>query len=230
VPPQSEAGAVTATAGIIILVSNSIFCVSPIKENISTQAALQREEEARNQALDALNQAELSKQEADIARVEAEEAQLIAECAQKKAERESENTRAALKREQEAHYAANLMAADSYIRSGSFDDAEQRLDACNPNLRGWEWQHLKMRADPSFATIQLDSIPTQLTLSSDGSRVLWLSEEENEIQAADIRTRKLIPFPDSMTRQLAVPSFRKREYGGGIMVQYSITLSIHGEM
>ncbi|MBN1567716.1 MAG: protein kinase, partial [Acidobacteria bacterium] len=124
--------------------------------------------------------------------------------------RENANTRSALKREQEARsaadlnsYAANLAAAEIYLRSNSFDGAQHRLSACSPSLRGWEWQHMNLRLNPELATIQLNSKPTQLTLNADGTQVLWLSEEENEIQAADIQSKKLVPFNKSVAQQSA---------------------------
>jgi eukaryotic-like serine/threonine-protein kinase len=122
--------------------------------------------------------------------------------------RENANTRAALKREQEARsaadmnsYAANLSAAESYLRSNSIADAEQCLSTCSPSLRGWEWQHLNLRIHPELATIRLNSTPTQLTLSSDGFKVLWLSEEENNIHAADIQSQKLIPHAKASEKE-----------------------------
>ena len=196
--------AVTATAGIIILALSGIFYAGLMKENAETRLAYQSENEALLETKEALKreevsrkQAEAAEQNANVSREEAEESRMLAEIALKQVERERESTRAALEREKKARstaelnsYAANLSLADISLRSKSFADAEQLLSACNSDLRGWEWQHLKLRANPALATIRLDSIPTQLTLSSDGSRVLWLSEEANEIRAAEIRTQK----------------------------------------
>ena len=121
---------------------------------------------------------------------------------------EYDTTRTALKGEREARaaadmngYVANLTAADLYLRSNSIAEAEQRLEACSTSLRGWEYEHLKLRLNAASATIQLNSIPKQLTLSSDGSKVLWLSEEENEIQAADIRSQRLVPFSKNIGKE-----------------------------
>jgi WD40 repeat protein/tRNA A-37 threonylcarbamoyl transferase component Bud32 len=49
----------------------------------------------------------------------------------------------------EAGYAAGLSAADLALRAHEVGEAKRRLAACEPDLEGWEWRHLALRADAS---------------------------------------------------------------------------------
>ena len=46
-------------------------------------------------------------------------------------------------------YAAGLSAADLGLRAHEAGEARRRLEACDEELRGWEWRHLELRADCS---------------------------------------------------------------------------------
>jgi WD40 repeat protein len=46
-------------------------------------------------------------------------------------------------------YAAGLSAADLGLRAHETGEARRRLQACDEELRGWEWRHLALRADSS---------------------------------------------------------------------------------
>ncbi len=61
----------------------------------------------------------------------------------------------ALANEREARwhsYAANIGAASAGLDIGAARDAEAKLDACEEELRGWEWRHLRNRADASLSS------------------------------------------------------------------------------
>jgi WD40 repeat protein/serine/threonine protein kinase len=49
-------------------------------------------------------------------------------------------------------YISNIAAADASLRFHELNEADKSLKACPPNLQNWEWQHLKLKADPSLVT------------------------------------------------------------------------------
>ena len=54
-------------------------------------------------------------------------------------------------RAQRGSYTANLAAAELLLRTNQMDSAQERLLACEPKLRNWEWRHLWHRRDSSLA-------------------------------------------------------------------------------
>jgi WD40 repeat protein len=50
-------------------------------------------------------------------------------------------------------YASGLYAAELGLRAHETGEARRRLEACEPDRRGWEWRHLALRADPSVRTL-----------------------------------------------------------------------------
>lgn len=52
-------------------------------------------------------------------------------------------------------YAAELRQAKLSLAAGSTDEARAALEACEPELRGWEWHHLDRRADASQLSLRL---------------------------------------------------------------------------
>ncbi|GJM21134.1 MAG: hypothetical protein DHS20C15_10490 [Planctomycetota bacterium] len=80
-------------------------------------------------------------------------AELAREQAQANAERASENAARAEANERRAiteSYAANMTAAVAALESGSGAAARRHLAACPEELRGWDWRHISLRADPSL--------------------------------------------------------------------------------
>jgi serine/threonine protein kinase/WD40 repeat protein len=61
---------------------------------------------------------------------------------------EAERARTAAGR---ADYASTLLAAADDLRARRSSSAAQRLDACEPQLRAWEWHHLRASCDASRA-------------------------------------------------------------------------------
>jgi WD40 repeat protein len=53
-----------------------------------------------------------------------------------------------------AAYAAGLSAADMGLRVHETGEARRRLAECAPEMRGWEWRHLELRADESVGAIE----------------------------------------------------------------------------
>jgi WD40 repeat protein len=81
-------------------------------------------------------------------------------------------------------YAACIDAADAHLRLGELAQANSKLDATPRSKRGWEYRHLRSRADMSLATWLADSgtvtsvkpLPGTLNVlvtCSDGSLQIW---------------------------------------------------------
>ncbi|MBI5362271.1 MAG: protein kinase [Planctomycetes bacterium] len=52
-------------------------------------------------------------------------------------------------------YGSNLSAASACLTLDAVGEARRRLDACVPELRGWEWEHLSLSAQPSVRRLAL---------------------------------------------------------------------------
>jgi len=63
-------------------------------------------------------------------------------------------------------YAANVAAASLYVQIGQLAAARARLDACAPELRGFEWRHLAFASRPEIAGV-----------GGDGSAVIALGRD-----------------------------------------------------
>jgi WD40 repeat protein len=69
-----------------------------------------------------------------------------------------------------AAYAAGLSAADLGLRAHEAGETRRRLAACDPELRGWEWRHLALRADSSERVLARHaSAVSAVAVSPDGS-------------------------------------------------------------
>lgn len=76
------------------------------------------------------------------ARDEKEVSRLAAVESEKRADKERDEAR-------RQEYLANIAAADLAIQSDRPDDARRFLEACDPQLRGWEWTYLNRTRDRS---------------------------------------------------------------------------------
>jgi len=79
-----------------------------------------------------------------------ESERLTAEAVQAKGEAEQARKRA----EFEA-YVANLIAANASMSAGEPGSVRGRLDACPPDLRGWEWRWIDARSDASLRWVDV---------------------------------------------------------------------------
>jgi serine/threonine protein kinase/WD40 repeat protein len=69
-------------------------------------------------------------------------------------------------------YVANVAAAAAALQAGKGEEARLRLDACAPELRRFEWHHLALALDASFAVIQVTPhAVTAVAVTSAGDRV-----------------------------------------------------------
>jgi eukaryotic-like serine/threonine-protein kinase len=124
-------------------------------------------------------QAREAQQQAAAAR-EAEQAQKrLAEdeaAARKTAEAKTAEAIAAARTIEWNAYVANIEMAAAWLDQRQFDRVRQRLDACPPHLRGWEWGWLNACADTSLVelnghTEDVDSA----AFSPDGTRIVTVS-------------------------------------------------------
>ncbi len=53
----------------------------------------------------------------------------------------------------ERNYVANLIGAAMNREVGNFAEMERRLEACPPELRGWEWDHLILGENPALLAL-----------------------------------------------------------------------------
>ncbi len=68
-------------------------------------------------------------------------------------------------------YLANIQAASSAIQSGNTAMAGQPLEACPPQLRDWEWNHLDLATNTSLRVIKGGISGAALTWSENGPKV-----------------------------------------------------------
>ncbi len=126
------------------------------KERAAAELARAAAEESRAEALAnaerALTNAELAQSNADLAEASAREA----EQNERRARTES--------------YSANMTAAVAALDVGGGAAARRHLAACPEDLRGWDWRHLSLRADPSLHVWEgSESLLYDVVHSADGS-------------------------------------------------------------
>jgi WD40 repeat protein len=102
-------------------------------------------------------------------------------------------------------YVANISACVSNLRHGSPRDAAERLRACEPSLRQWEWQFLNNRVDTSIDLIEDASAAFTMAVqwSPDGALIVSseggfgsFAEDDAEIRIWDAETLDLLEaFP-----------------------------------
>jgi len=75
-------------------------------------------------------------------------------------------------------YVANLRAVSMALGRGVSEEARLRLEACAPELRGWEWFHDAQRIDTTTHKLIGHEQPiTAVAISSDGEFVVTASED-----------------------------------------------------
>ena len=84
-------------------------------------------------------------------------------------------------------YGARIAAAQAWIGQHRADFARSSLDACPPELRGWEWHHLDGRVDRSLAIYRDPQVPEErvgfAVFTPDGSRIV--AGHGNEVRVWD---------------------------------------------
>ena len=77
-----------------------------------------------------------------------------------------------------ANYVVNIRAAETSLRIHETLEAKRRLTACDPGLRGLEWNYLYRACDATTVTLRGHSRPvTSVGFSLDGTRIVSGSED-----------------------------------------------------
>jgi len=118
---------------------------------------------------------------ADVAREEATRAKDAALVAEAKAVQEREAADAARRRVEEEAYIANIQMASAWLDSGRMGRVRERLDACPPARRDWEWNWLDAQSDSSLAALRAPNSGEVLLarFSSDGTQALTLTYDRS---------------------------------------------------
>jgi WD40 repeat protein/serine/threonine protein kinase/tetratricopeptide (TPR) repeat protein len=79
------------------------------------------------------------------------------------------------------------------LRSGNVTAAEELLDGCLPDLRGWEWRHLKRLCHPELIALRHQGVALRAAFSPDGQRVVTsgdfqLGFQKGALTTWDVRT------------------------------------------
>ena len=176
---HKHAGSV-ATAAIIALAIILGLVISTAMY-FKAEKALEREAAARVRAEKAEETTQQTLQRESIARKRAEEAEKIA---QERAE--------AYRR---AMYANNLAMAKEAIDKGDSGRAQNLLNACESDLRGWEWQHLSyMSVDPCIKTFRgYEGDVYSIAVSPDGRHIITGSGSDGRhtASASEVDTIKI---------------------------------------
>ncbi len=158
--------------------------------------------------VDLRRRADQESERADLAAVEAADA---ADAAAEAALRAEERARAA----EWQSYVANLRAATIALDRGAADEARRSLDACPPELRGWEWSNAMRRVDTTRHVLAAHTAPvTSVDLSADGrllvtggrDRALRLWDTETGAEVGWVQDLALVPESVAIadTRRLVV--------------------------
>jgi WD40 repeat protein len=157
----------------------------------------------RNEAVASLARETAARADAEAATTRAEAAavreSLVRHEAVAAAQREADARRAAEAAETEARWQAhraNLSAAAAHLALGDLGAAHARLDACDPDLSGWERDVLALRLDPALATWSAgaDDHLNALALSPDGARVAS-GGSGRRLQLRDVASGELLAEP-----------------------------------
>jgi eukaryotic-like serine/threonine-protein kinase len=169
-------------------------------EKQRTEAALQREEHARTVADQEKQKAINASQAAELARQKAELARQKAEGARAQLDTEKQRTDAALQREQQAlqrlaqvSYVHRVELAHRDWQVGEVSRADQMLEDCPRNLRGWEWFYVKRLCQKLCLKGHTGEV-TSVAFSPDGKRIVSGGGEwgkPGEVQVWDAHTGKL---------------------------------------
>ncbi len=167
---QRNRGMAAATAALALLTIASAFGFAWQKgqqvealnaEKAETAVARERAEESAAQAL---ANAENARENLDLAlqrKAEADESARVAERNEELARRSS--------------YKANIIAADFSLRLNDVREARKRLDACDTDLRSWEWRHLDLKGDPALVSAGPFGTVDCAAFTPDGSHFLSLN-------------------------------------------------------
>ena len=97
----------------------------------------------------------------------------------------------ALKREQETTYVQRIALAGRELGAGNVGRAEELLDDCPEQLRGWEWHFLKRQRYGNVPPIQHQATVIGVTFSPDGLRIATVCMD-GTLAIRDTRTGQVL--------------------------------------
>lgn len=86
---------------------------------------------------------------------------------------------------QRREYAANVAAANAALLAGNGPEARLRLDACAPEMRGFEWRHLDLALRGALMTVEAHAAPTVAVAVSSDRRWLASGADSGEVAVFD---------------------------------------------
>ena len=97
----------------------------------------------------------------------------------------------------EQGYVANVTAANAGLAAGEILEAKRHLVACAPELRGFEWHHLSLRADASIAALLgHEGSVTDLAFAADGRRLVS-GGVDGQVRIWDLDARTVLQTLDT---------------------------------
>jgi WD40 repeat protein/serine/threonine protein kinase len=114
----------------------------------------------------------------------------------------------ALEREKETTYLHRTALAGRELAAGNVGHAEELLDLCPENLRGWEWRFLKRQ--------RYDGEPTPIPHST---TILRVALSPNGRQLASVCWDGTLAIRDARTGQILHPLEPQTEHGRGVLVR-----------
>jgi serine/threonine protein kinase/WD40 repeat protein len=158
-----------ATALLVVLLAGLTVSVMQYTRAEGQRAEADRQ---RGQADSQRASAEASVREAAVQRNAALAATAEANRARETATREAADAIAARREIEYRAYAAAIVAADGELNHGLATAARRRLLDVPASLRGWEWQHLFLKTDSSFKSVDSgDPCPETLDVPATASSI-----------------------------------------------------------
>jgi WD40 repeat protein/serine/threonine protein kinase len=169
--------------------------VAEQKATVSAENEKKAADAATKAKMDADNNAMLATQregEAKTAEMDARSAEMVARTAEaqanterNKAEKSAEEARKAREVAEYQRYIATIGLAAAKIDENSFDTADQLLDACPTDLRGWEWGRLKYLTTQSVSSF---IPPVDAKVPADVAANVLPQDEAAKQQAAPVES------------------------------------------
>ena len=126
---------------------------------------------------------------------------------QARTQAKTEEALANLANAQRQKYIANLSAADGSLRDNEVREAKRYLADCEPELRGWEWWHLQLRADVSRRVLSgHQGTVTSVAFSPDGSRIASAGQDR-AVRLWNARTGELLEELSGHQDQIVAVAF-----------------------
>jgi WD40 repeat protein len=105
--------------------------------------------------------------------------------------KEQKQTQEALKREQETSYARGIALAERQLSAGNVGRAEELLDKCPEQLRGWEWHLLKRQRYGNPVSLVHPETAVRVAFSRDGEIASVCMD--GKVRLWEARTGKELP-------------------------------------